>query len=222
MSGTTAILPASASWWSRSGARVVCQVFRFCSVGYGVTVLLVGGRAPEKDWDVLCRSTDGLVRCPLLGAACGGSRPRARGGPQSCGVGLPALARQAFDSGRRPGHASGGGFLVAVLVERVGQFEARPAQAQEQLVRGVRLVFGIEQDLHDLAYRRGVPEPGVDARPGGRPGQDGLEVFLLGAGGFRRVPVPRMAGQDPAHPGVPPLGRPFLHGPLGPLDQFSQ
>ena len=82
LSGTTAILPASASCWSGSGARVVCQVFRFCSVGYGVTVLLVGGRASEKDWDVLCRSTDGLVRCPLLGAACGGSRPRARGGPR--------------------------------------------------------------------------------------------------------------------------------------------
>ena len=75
-------LAASVSRWSGSGARVVCQVFRFCSVGYGVTVLLVGGRAPEKDWDVLCRSTDGLVRCPLLGAACGGSRPRARGGPR--------------------------------------------------------------------------------------------------------------------------------------------
>ena len=81
-------------------------------------------------------------------------------------------------------------------------------------------MFGIEQDLHDLAYRRGVPEPGVDARPGGRPGQDGLEVFLLGAGEFRRVPVPRMAGQDLAHPGVPPLGRPFLHCPLSPLNNF--
>ena len=58
MSRTTAIFSASVSRWSRSGARIVCQVFRFPSIGYGVTVLLVGGRAPEKDWDVFFRSTD--------------------------------------------------------------------------------------------------------------------------------------------------------------------
>ena len=50
------------------------RVRRDCSAGRG--------RASEKDWDVLCRSTDGLVRCPLLGAACGGSRPRAPSGPR--------------------------------------------------------------------------------------------------------------------------------------------
>ena len=44
-------------------------------------------------------------------------------------------------------------------------------------------MFGVEQDLHGLTYRRDVPEPGVDARPGGRLGQDGLEFFLPGAGG---------------------------------------
>ena len=42
MSGTTAVLPVPVSCWSGSGARVVCQVFWFCSVGCGVTVLLVG------------------------------------------------------------------------------------------------------------------------------------------------------------------------------------
>ena len=42
LSGTTAVLPASVSCWSGSGARVVCSVFRFCSVGCGVTFLLVG------------------------------------------------------------------------------------------------------------------------------------------------------------------------------------
>ena len=67
LSGTTAVLPASVSRWSRSSARIVCQVFWFCSIGYGVTFLLVGGRAPGKDWDVFCRSTDGLVRCPFGG-----------------------------------------------------------------------------------------------------------------------------------------------------------
>ena len=44
-------------------------------------------------------------------------------------------------------------------------------------------MFGVEQDLHGLTYRRDIPEPGVDARPGGRLGQDGLEFFLPGAGG---------------------------------------
>ena len=72
-----------------------------------------------------------------------------------------------------------------------GRFGARPAQAQEQLVRGVRLVLDVEQDLHHIAQGRDVPEPGADTRRGGRPGQDGLEFFLLGAGGFRRVLVPR-------------------------------
>ncbi|WP_155948303.1 hypothetical protein [Propionibacterium acidifaciens] len=82
-------------------------------------------------------------------------------------------------------------------------------------------MFGVGQGLHDVTYRWDVPELGVDTRLGGRPGQDGLEFFLLCAGGFRRVLVPRMPGRDPAHPGGPPLGRPLLHGPLGPLNHPS-
>ena len=35
------------------------------SIGYSLTFLLVSERAPKKDWDVFCRSTDSLVRCPL-------------------------------------------------------------------------------------------------------------------------------------------------------------
>ena len=35
------------------------RVRRDCSAGRG--------RAPGKDWDVFCRSTDGLVRCPFGG-----------------------------------------------------------------------------------------------------------------------------------------------------------
>ena len=138
-----------------------------------------------------------------------------------CRVDLPAGVQQGIDLGFHFGHASGDGFLVAVLVERVGQFEAQPAEAQEQLVRGVRLVLDIEHDLHDLTYRRDVPELGVDTRLGGRPGQDGLEFLFLVAGGFRRVLVPRMAGQDRAHPGALPVGQPFLHGPLRALNHFS-
>ena len=79
-----------------------------------------------------------------------------------------------------------------------GRFGARPAQAQEQLVRGVRLVFHVEQDLHDLTYRWDVPEPGADARLGRWLGEDGLEFFLPGAGGFRRVLVPGVPG-EPRH-----------------------
>ena len=104
-----------------------------------------------------------------------------------------------------------------------GRFEARPAQAQEQLVRGVRLVFGIEQDPHDVTYRRDVPELGVDTRLGGRPGQNSREVLLPGAGEFRRLLVPGVPGRDPAHPRGLPLGRPLLHRPLrplGPLDRL--
>ena len=108
-----------------------------------------------------------------------------------CRVDLPAGVQQGLDSGRRLGRASGGGFLVAVLVERVGRFGVRPAQGREQPVGGVRLVFGVGQGLHDLAQGRGVPEPGAGARPGGRPGQNSLGFLLLGAGGFRRVLVPR-------------------------------
>ena len=54
-----------------------------------------------------------------------------------------------------------------------------------------------------------------------RPGQDGLEFLLPDADGFHRVPVPRMPGRDPAHPGAPPVGRPLLHRPLRPLDRLS-
>ena len=82
-------------------------------------------------------------------------------------------------------------------------------------------MFGAEQDPHDVTYRRDVPEPGAGTRPGGRPGQNSLGFLPLGAGGFRRVPVPRMPGRDPAHPGGLPVGRPFLHRPLRPLDHPS-
>ena len=139
-----------------------------------------------------------------------------------CGVDLPASVQQGIDLGFHFGHASGDGFLVAVLVERVGRLEARPAQGREQLVGGARLVPAVGQDLHDVTYRRDIPELGVDARPGGRPGQDGLEFFLPGAGEFRRVLVPGMPSQDRAHPSGLPLGQPFLHGPLRALNQFSE
>ena len=82
-------------------------------------------------------------------------------------------------------------------------------------------MFGVGQGLHDVTYRWDVPELGVDARLGGRLGEDFLEFLFLVAGEFRRVLVPRMAGQDRAHPGGLSLGQPFLHGPLRPFNHLS-
>ena len=81
-------------------------------------------------------------------------------------------------------------------------------------------MFHVEQDPHDVTYRRDVPELGVNTRLGGRLGQDGLEFFLLGAGEFRRVLVPGMPCQHRAHPGGLPLGQPFQHCPLRALNHF--
>ena len=66
-----------------------------------------------------------------------------------------------------------------------------------------------------------VYDPRCGRPPGGRLGENSLGFLLPGAGGFRRVLVPRVPGRDPAHPGGPPVGRPFLHGPLRPLDRLS-
>ena len=60
----------------------------------------------------------------------------------------------------------------------------------------------------------------VQASCSKRPGQDGLGFLLPDADGFHRVPVPRMPGRDPAHPGGLPVGQPFLHCPLGPLNHL--
>ena len=193
-------------------------MFWLPSIGYSLTFLLVGEGVGEGLGRLLpVHGRSGALSFRGLHAAGPGLVLQADLADR---VHLPALIQQGLDLGRRLGRASGGGRLVAVLVERVGRFETRPAQAREQPVRGVRLVLDIEQDLHDLTYRRDVPEPGADTRRGGRPGQDGPEFFLLCAGGFRRVPVPRVAGQDRAHPGGPPLGRPLLHRSLGPLDHL--
>ena len=114
-------------------------MFWFPSIGYNLTFLPINESAPKNDWDVLCRSTDSLVRCPL-------------GSPHTASPGLvlqadlvrradlPAGVQQSLDLSLHLGHAPGDGRFVAVLIERVGRFGARPAQAQEQPVRGVRLV----------------------------------------------------------------------------------
>ena len=66
-----------------------------------------------------------------------------------------------------------------------GRFKTRPAQAQEQPVRGVRPVLGVGQGLHDVTYRRDVPEPGVNTRPGRAAGPGRSRVLPSGRG---RVP----------------------------------
>ena len=117
LSGTTAILPVPVSCWSRSGARVVCQVSRFCSVGYGATVLLVGEGVGEGLGRPLpVHGRPGAL--PFRGLHAAGPGLVLQAGLADR-VHLPALVQQGLDLGRRPGHASGGGRLVAVLVERV-------------------------------------------------------------------------------------------------------
>ena len=219
LSGTTAVLPVPVSCWSRSGARVVCQVFRFCSVGCGVTVLLVGEGVGEGLGRLLpVHGRSGALSFRGLHAA---------GPGLVLGAGL-SLAVWAF----RPWPNMTLTWVVAQAMRLVmafssrcssngsGRFEVRPAQAQEQPVRRIRLVLDIEHDLHDLTYRRDIPELGMNTRPGGRLGQDGLEFFLLGAGEFRRVLVPGMPCQHRAHPGGLPLGQPFQHCPLRALNHF--
>ena len=82
-------------------------------------------------------------------------------------------------------------------------------------------MFGVEQDLHGVTYSRDVPELGVDARRGGRPGEDGLGFLLPDAGGFRCVLVPGAPGRRRTHPRALPPGQPFPHVPLRPFDPFS-
>ncbi len=74
-----AILPASASCWA---GRCEGRLPGVDSARSGMARLFCwSGRAPEKDWDVLCRSTDGLV-LSSFGGCMRGSRPCARGGPR--------------------------------------------------------------------------------------------------------------------------------------------
>ena len=159
------------------------------------------------------------MRCPLLGAACGGSRPRAPSGPRlPCRP--PALIQQALDSGRRLGHASGDGFLVAVLVERV-----RAARGSARTSAGAAGTRSPPGTGRRAGSSRPHVSPGRPRTRRGHPsgtvaGRGWLEFFLPGAGEFRRVLVPRMAGQDRAHPGGLPLGQPLLHCPPGPLDHL--
>ena len=193
---------------------------RFPSIGYGATVLLVGERASENDWDVLYRSTDRPGALPFRGLHAAGP-----GLVLQADLNLAVWTSQPWSNKLLTWVVASAARLVVAGSLRCssngsGWLEARPAQAREQPVGGVRLVFGVEQDLHDLTHRRDVPELGVDTRLGGRLGQDGLEFFLPDAGGFRHVLVPGVPGQDRAHPGGLPLGRPFLCGPLGPLDHF--
>ena len=59
---------------------------------------------------------------------------------------------------------------------------------------GVRLVlFHVEQDLHDVTYRRDVPEPDADTRLGRWLGEDGLSSSF-------RVRVGSAASWFPACP----------------------
>ena len=114
------------------------------------------------------------------------------------------------------------------------QQPAGPVEAGQRFRMVGSCVVRDDRDLAGLGFAL-EPVQRADCLPGvpvlldrvrrdcsaGRPGQDGLEFLLPDADGFHRVPVPRMPGRDPAHPGAPPLGRPLLHRPLRPLDHPS-
>ena len=135
---------------------------------------------------------------------------------------LPAGVQQGLDLCFHLGHAPGDGFLVAVPVERVRA--ARDSTRTSAGAAGGRSPTGVVP-RRTGSSRRHVP-PGRPRTRRGHPsgtvaGRGWLEFFLPGAGGFRRVLVPGVPGEHRAHPGGPPLGQPLLHGPLRPLDHFS-
>ena len=187
MSGTTAVFPVPVSRWSGSGARVVCQVFWFCSVGCGVTFLLVGEGAGEGLGRLLpVHGRSGALSSGGLHAAGPGL---VLGAGLVCGVGLPALVRQAFDSGRRPGHAFGGGRLVAVLVERVRA--VRDSARTGAGAAGTRSPTGVRRRTG--SSRRHVSPGRPRTRRGHPPGR------AAGPGRSRVLPSGR--GRVPPRPG---------------------
>ena len=90
-----------------------------------------------------------------------------------CGVDLPAGVQQGLDLGRRPGHAFGGGFLVAVLVERVRA--VRGSARTSAGAAGTRSPTGVPRRTGSSRRHVGPGRPRTRrGRPsGGRPGQDG-------------------------------------------------
>ena len=58
-------------------------------------------------------------------------------------------------------------------------------------------------------------------RPSGRAAGPRWSRVLPSGRGRGRVLVPGVSGRDRAHPGGLPVGRPFLHRPLRPLDRLS-
>ena len=119
------------------------RVRRDCSAGRG-------GRASEKAWDVFCRSTDGLVRCPF-----GGCMRRVSASCSKRTSRLAVWTSQPASNRALTWVVAQAMRLVVAFLSRCssngsGRFEAQPAQAQEQPVRGVRLVFHVEQGLHGV------------------------------------------------------------------------
>ena len=138
----------------------------------------------------------------------------APGQPHASGFGL-VLDADPVDGAHllaAPGHPSGDRGFIAALVEGVGQLEAHPAELQQQLVGGVRLVLDVKQDLHDAAQGRHVPEVRLDAGLRRRSAQGLLELLLLGAGELGGVLITRVPGHHRAQPGRPPASpEPFSH-----------
>ena len=167
-------------------------------------------KAPKNDRADLVRSTWSLVLPPL------GSRMRRVSA--SCSTRTPSTVRTSLAA---PGHPSGDRGFIAALVEGVGQLEAHPAELQQQLVGGVRLVLDVKQDLHDAAQGRHVPEVRLDAGLRRRSAQGLLELLLLGAGELGGVLITRVPGHHRAQPGRPPARRPVPNRSLTPVNHLG-
>ena len=158
------------------------RVRRDCSAGRG--------RAPGKDWDVFFRSTDRSGALSFRGLHAAGPG-LVLGAGLVCRVDLPAGVQQGLDSGRRPGHAFGGGRLVAVLVERVravrGSARTGAGAAGGRGPTGVRRRTG--------SSRRHVSPGRPRTRRGHPPGR--------AAGPGRSRVLPSVRGRVPPRPGSP-------------------
>ena len=220
LSGTTAVLPVPVSCWSGSGARVVCQVFWFCSVGCGVTVLLVGGgrrgrtgtssAGPRTAWCAalfrgLHAAGPGLVLGAGLSLAVWAFRPWSN--RALTWVVAQAMRLVVAGSLRCSSNGSGGSGFGPHRGGSSRYEESDRCSASDRVFTASRIAGTSQNSAWTPAWE-------------GRPGQDGPEFFLLCAGGFRRVPVSGVAGQDRAHPGGLPLGQPFLHCPLSALNNL--
>ncbi|MFT4218746.1 MAG: DNRLRE domain-containing protein [Micropruina sp.] len=80
------------------------------------------------------------------------------GDPDVLDIGHRSGSLEGDDLAGDLGHAGSDRCLVTAFVDRVGQFEAHPAEPEQQLVGRVGLVDDIEPGLHHIGQGRHIPE----------------------------------------------------------------